>query len=108
MAEETNVPEQESSDSLPGKLLDRRGKPEGVVPKQSQAYVIAGLAILILLAVMFSKQHPKPAAKPLPQAATPAPELNARKIADLKEELNTAQRASEQANHSANAPPAGG
>lgn len=102
MTEEPNNSEQNAPSSLPGKLLDRRGKPEGVVPKQSQAYVIAGLAILILLAVMFSKQHPKPAAKPLPQAATPAPELNARKIADLKEELNSAQRQSEQANRSAN------
>jgi type IV secretion system protein TrbI len=99
MAEETNVPEQETSDSLPGKLLDRRKRPEGVVPKQSQAYVIAGLAVMILLAVMFSKQHPKPGAKPVATAATPAPELNERKIADLKEELNTAQRESEQAAH---------
>lgn len=99
MTEEPINSEQNASTSLPGKLLDRRGKPEGVVPKQSQAYVIAGLAILILLAVMFSKQHPKPTAKPLPQASTPAPELNARKIADLKEELNSAQRQSEQAAH---------
>jgi type IV secretory pathway VirB10-like protein len=107
MAEEVNVPEQDSSDSLPGKLLDRRRRPEGVVPKQSQAYVIAGLAVMILLAVMFSKQHPKPAAKPVATAATPAPELNERKIADLKEELNTAQRESEQTAHPANGVAAG-
>jgi type IV secretion system protein TrbI len=102
MTEEPNNSEQNAPSSLPGKLLDRRGKPEGVVPKQSQAYVIAGLAILILLAVMFSKQHPKPATKTAATAATPAPELNERKIADLKEELNSAQRQSEQAAHSAN------
>ena len=104
MPEDTNVPEHESSDSLPGKLLDRRKRPEGVVPKQSQAYVIAGLAVMILLAVMFSKQHPKPAAKPVATAATPAPELNERKIADLKEELNSAQRQSEESAHPSNAP----
>jgi type IV secretion system protein VirB10 len=102
MTEEPINSEQNASTSLPGKLLDRRGKPEGVVPKQSQAYVIAGLAIMILLAVMFSKQHPKPAVKPAATAATPAPELNERKIADLKEELNSAQRQSEQAAHPSN------
>ena len=51
-------------------LRDRRPKPEGVVPKQSQAYVIAGLAVLILLAVLFSNNRAKPATKP--SAAAPA------------------------------------
>jgi type IV secretion system protein VirB10 len=102
MTEEANIPEQETPASHPAKLRDRRNRPEGVVPKQSQAYVIAGLAILILLAVMFSKQHPKPAAKTAASASTPPAELNERKIADLKEELNTAQRESEQAARPAN------
>ena len=102
MTEELNIPEQETPASLPAKLRDRRNRPEGVVPKQSQAYVIAGLAILILLAVMFSKQHPKPAAKTAAPASTPPAELNERKIADLKEELNSAQRESEQAARPAN------
>jgi type IV secretion system protein VirB10 len=102
MTEEPNIPEQESPASLPAKLRDRRNRPEGVVPKQSQAYVIAGLAILILLAVMFSKQHPKPAAKTAAPASTPPAELNERKIADLKEELNSVQRQSEQAARPAN------
>jgi type IV secretion system protein TrbI len=102
MTEEPNIPEQETPASLPAKLRDRRNRPEGVVPKQSQAYVIAGLAILILLAVMFSKQHPKPAAKTAATSSTPPAELNERKIADLKEELNSAQRESEQAARPAN------
>lgn len=42
-------------------LHDRRHKPEGVVPRQSQAYVIAGLSVLILLAVLFSNRRAKPA-----------------------------------------------
>jgi type IV secretory pathway VirB10-like protein len=102
MTEEPNIPEQETPASIPAKLRDRRSRPEGVVPKQSQAYVIAGLAILILLAVMFSKQHPKPPAKTAATASTPPAELNERKIADLKEELNSAQRESEQAARPAN------
>ena len=40
-------------------LRDKRVIPEGVVPKQAQGYVVAGLAVLILLAVMFSKNHAK-------------------------------------------------
>ena len=44
-------------------VRDKRILPEGVVPKQAQAYVVAGLAVLILLAVMFSKNHAKPAPK---------------------------------------------
>jgi type IV secretion system protein TrbI len=97
MTEEQRLPDDlEAARKLPPRLNDRRRQPEGVVPKQSQAYVIAGLAVLILVAVMFSKSHPKPAAKTAATAATPPTELNERKIADLKEELNTAQRQSEQ------------
>src|SRR6266542_1956646 len=78
-------------------LRDRRPKPEGVVPKQSQAYVIAGLAVLILLAVMFSNNRAKPAAKP--SAAAPAvfsSYANQRNIDDLKRDLTEEQRKSEQ------------
>jgi len=75
MAEETKSPEpgypQSGTGKLPGTLSDRRSQPEGVVPKQSQADVIAGLAVLILLAVMFSKGHPKPAARATTPVATP-------------------------------------
>ncbi len=100
MTDEQRLPDDlEQPPKLPGSLSDRRREPEGVVPKQSQAYVIAGLAVLILVAVMFSKGHPKPAAKTPAPVATPPTELNERKIADLKEELNTAQRQSEQTAH---------
>ena len=76
-------------------LRDRRVQPEGVVPKQSQAYVIAGIAVLILLAALFSKNHP-PASKPMPSpSVAPAGEVSERKIEDLNEELNRAQRASQ-------------
>jgi type IV secretion system protein TrbI len=97
MTEEQRLPDDlEPAPKLPPRLSDRRRQPEGVVPKQSQAYVIAGLAVLILVAVMFSKGHPKPAAKTAATMTTPPTELNERKIADLKEELNTVQRQSEQ------------
>ncbi len=79
-----------------------RKQPEGVVPKQSQAYVIAGLAVLILLAALFSKSHP-PASKSAPSlSVSPAAEVNERKIEDLNEELNRAQHASGLATPNAN------
>jgi type IV secretion system protein VirB10 len=96
-------------------LRDRRPNPEGVVPKQSQAYVMAGLAMLILLAVLFSKNQAKPAAKP--SAATPAVfsnDANQRNIEELKRDLSEEQRKSEQqaqalktAGGGATSPPAG-
>ncbi|MDT8068978.1 MAG: TrbI/VirB10 family protein [Terriglobia bacterium] len=89
-------------------LRDRRPKPEGVVPKQSQAYVIAGLAVLILLAVMFSNNRAKPAAKP--SAAAPAvfsSDANQRNIDDLKRDLTEEQRKSEQQAQSQKAAGAG-
>ncbi len=66
-------------------VRDKRITPEGVVPKQSKGYVIAGLAVLILMAVMFSKNHAKPAAKDT--AASPlamSTDVNRRKIQELE------------------------
>ena len=71
--------------------------PEGVVPKQAQGYVMAGLAVLILMAVMFSKNHAKPAAKdtaPAPLAVST--DMNQRKIQELEQDLSADQRQSQQ------------
>jgi type IV secretion system protein VirB10 len=59
MPEEKTIPETQPAAAV----RDSRKLPEGVVPKQAQGYVIAGLAVLILMAVMFSKNHAKPTAK---------------------------------------------
>jgi type IV secretion system protein VirB10 len=59
MPEEKQIPEVQAPPPSPA-LRDKRVLPEGVVPKQAQGYVVAGLAVLILLAVMFSKNHAKP------------------------------------------------
>lgn len=78
-------------------ILDKRQLPEGVVPKQAQGYVVAGLAILILMAVMFSKNHPKPTpASTAPASATTSTEVNQRKIQELEQDLTADQRQSEQ------------
>jgi type IV secretion system protein TrbI len=96
------MPEEKQSAEIPtapqsAALRDKRTLPEGVVPKQAQGYVVAGLALLILTAVMFSKNHAKPAAKD----ATPAPvavstEMNQRKIQELEQDLSADQRRGQQ------------
>jgi type IV secretion system protein VirB10 len=98
--------ENENEPRRPSRLLDKRPTPEGVVSKQSQAYVMAGLAVLILFAVLFSKSRQRtvvPSAPSSPTYAAPS-EVNERKIQDLKEELNQAQRKSEQESRPVSAP----
>jgi type IV secretion system protein TrbI len=78
-------------------LRDRRIRPEGVVPKQAQGYVVAGLAVLILMAVMFSKNHAKPAAKDAaPASVAVSTDMNQRKIQELEQGLSADQRQSQQ------------
>ncbi len=84
-----------SADNTSG-VKDKRTRPEGVVPKQAQGYVMAGLAVLILTAVMFSKNHAKPAPKESP--ATPlsaSTDMNQRKIQELEQDLSADQRQSQ-------------
>lgn len=94
----TEAANQSEPTERPAELRDRRSRPEGVVPKQSQSYVIAGLAVLILLAVLFSNNRARQT-PPKPSAAIPIPaaEVNQRKIEQLKEDLSEEQRRSEQA-----------
>ncbi|HEY0758761.1 MAG TPA: TrbI/VirB10 family protein [Acidisarcina sp.] len=86
------------------RLRDARSLPEGVVPGQAQGYVVAGLAVLILGAVMFSKNHAKPATKEAvgPPVAT-STDMNQRKIQELAQDLTESQRQVEQQQKSANA-----
>ena len=78
-------------------LRDRRQKPEGVVPRQSQVYVVVGLAVLILLAVMFSKYQAKPPAKPSPAIPfTYSSDANHESIETLKHDMDVEQRKAEQ------------
>jgi type IV secretory pathway VirB10-like protein len=78
-------------------LRDKRITPEGVVPKQAQGYVVAGLAVLILMAVMFSKNHAKPAPKETASSPLAAStDMNQRKIQELEQDLSADQRQSQQ------------
>jgi type IV secretion system protein VirB10 len=99
------MPEEKQTPEVPPvpAVHDKRSSPEGVVPKQAQGYVIAGLAVLILLAVMFSKNQ----AKPVPKSAVLTPtvvstDANQRKIRELEQDLSADQRQSQQAQKAAN------
>lgn len=86
------MPETQSAPAL----RDKRSQPEGVVPKQAQGYVIAGLAVLILMAVMFSKNHAKSSAKePLSLPMTASNDMNQRKIRELEQDLSADQKQSQ-------------
>ena len=98
MPEENETPETQPSVPSPrsaSAVHDQRTQPRGVVAKQSQSYLIVGLSVVILLAVLFSKNHAKPSAKPLPAAAA-STEANAeasqRNVARFEEDLTAEQR----------------
>jgi type IV secretion system protein TrbI len=99
--EEKQIPEVSEVQAAPESqnppaLRDKRILPEGVVPRQAQGYVVAGLAVFILLAVMFSKNHAKTAPVALPSATPFSSDENARKIAELEQNLTAEQRQSQQ------------
>jgi len=77
-------------------LHDHRPNPQGVVPKQSQGYVIAGLAVVILLAVMFSNKHGRTPAHAATAQTPYATEANQHEIEELKRDLTADQRKVEQ------------
>jgi type IV secretion system protein VirB10 len=75
------------------KVRDKRIGPEGVVPKQAQGYVVAGLAVVILMAVMFSNNRATPPRKePSRNLAAVSTDMNQRKIQELEEDLRRDQR----------------
>ena len=99
MAEEKQTSVAPATDAQPpaSAVHDKRILPEGVVPKQAQAYVVAGLAVLILLAVMFSKNHAKPAPKEtVSSPVAVSTDANQRKIQELEQDLSADQRQSQQ------------
>jgi type IV secretion system protein VirB10 len=100
MAEEKQNPtpssEQEIQPASPV-VRDKRILPEGVVPKQAQAYVVAGLALLILMAVLFSKNRARTAPKEsAPPPASVSNDMNQQRIHELEQDLSADQRQSQQ------------
>jgi type IV secretory pathway VirB10-like protein len=96
MPEEKENPATQASVPSPSRasaVRDQRPQPPGVVAKQSQNYLIVGLSVVILLAVLFSRDHAKPAGKPLaPASNAPTSEANQRNIERFQEDLTAKQR----------------
>jgi type IV secretion system protein VirB10 len=94
---ENPVTDQKQIDGQP-RLRDRTVRPEGTLPKQAQTYVIAGVSVVILLAVMFSKNHAQSAAKTQRKGPTVViTEGNDKKISDFGQEMTDEQRAAQKA-----------
>jgi len=94
---ENPVTDQKQIDERP-RLRDRTVRPEGTLPKQAQTYVIAGVSVVILLAVMFSKNHAQSAAKTQRKEPTVViTEGNDKKISDFGQEMTDEQRAAQKA-----------
>jgi type IV secretory pathway VirB10-like protein len=80
------------------KLRDRTVRPEGTIPKQAQTYVIVGVSIVIVLAVLFSNKHAQPAAKnQRKEPMVVITEGNDRKISDFGQEMTDEQRVAQKA-----------
>jgi type IV secretion system protein VirB10 len=97
MTEQTEQPIEQQQPDRP-KLLDKTVKPEGTIPKQAQTYVIVGVSIVIVLAVLFSNKHAQPAAKNQRKEPTIViTEGNDKKISDFGQEMTDEQRAAQKA-----------
>lgn len=96
MTEQTEPIEQQQTDRP--KLRDKTVKPEGTIPRQAQTYVIVGVSIVIVLAVLFSNKHAQPAAKNQRKEPTVViTEGNDKKISDFGQEMTDEQRAAQKA-----------
>lgn len=97
MAEQNERPIEQQQTDRP-KLRDKTVKPQGTIPKQAQTYVIVGVSIVIVLAVLFSNKHAQPAAKSQRTEPTVViTEGNDRKISDFGQEMTDEQRATQKA-----------
>ncbi len=80
MAEQTDAPD-------PAPIKDRRIVPRGVLPRGFQTWLMAGLALGIVLIVMLTG-HREPPARPTSAPATP-PAPNADRVRDYQDQLRT-------------------
>lgn len=76
-------------------ITDKAPKPSGLLPKNLQAFVVVGLA-LVMVAIMALTGHKRPVA-PTPQASPTTPNLlplNTEKVSEFQKHIEDAQRLS--------------
>lgn len=84
------VPEQQPTIA---QVSDRTRKPEGVVSRRAQQYLIMGMAVVIVLVAMFSSNRQRKPVSAAQSGLAPAiREGNERKVADYGEQLAEQQR----------------
>jgi type IV secretion system protein TrbI len=97
MTEQEQRTVQQQSEEQP-KLRDKTVRPEGTIPKEAQTYVVIGVSVVILLAVMFSKNHVQTATKTeRKEASVIITDGNDKKISDFGHEITDEQRAAQKA-----------
>jgi len=85
----TQLPEQQPI----AQVSDRTRKPEGVVSRRSQQYVIMGIAVVIVLIAMFSSNRQRKPVSAVQSGLAPmVREGNERKVADYGQQLADEQR----------------
>ena len=88
-----NMPERNGTVA---QVHDKNLMPEGVVSRRAQQYLVLGIAVVIVLVALFSRnRQPKAAAASLNSAPPQIREVNERKLADYREELAAQQRAAD-------------
>lgn len=95
------MPERESDPRIPPQVEDRRIRPSGVLPRNTQAWVVSGLALVMIVIIAISGHNP-PKEKP-PALEPPPTETDAARIqeyeAHLKEETERLETAKAQLAH---------
>ena len=87
--------EQGIEQAKPNTIKDKAPKPSGLLPKNLQAFVVVGLA-LVMVAIMALTGHKRPVA-PTPQTDPATPNLlplNTEKISEFQKRIEDAQRLS--------------
>ena len=88
----------------PAPVKDRREVPRGVLPRRFQTWLMAGLALGIVLIVLLTG-HPEPPARPSAAPAIPPPP-NADRVRDYQEQLRVVEeRMAREAQAAAAQPP---
>src|SRR5271170_6522957 len=81
--------------SQPAEIQEKAPKPQGLLPKNVQAWLLVGLAFL-MIAIMWltgGKKPPTPARSMAPAAPAEAPlEVNETKITELQNRIEALQR----------------
>ncbi len=91
--------------NVPPSLIQKGSKPPGLLPKHTQTYLLAGLALLMVIVIAFSgKNPPKPRGTSLPAQTMSVVDPNAARIQEYRERIEeqTRKLQLEQAQLSAN------